>query len=85
MQNEGVYTVKLTIRNYLEQHNASAYRLWKASGLPKNTAYALASGKTTRIDLDTLGKVVFGLEQITGKTITPNDVLEVIRDATQSS
>ena len=81
MHNMEVYTVKLTIRTYLEQHNATAYRLWKASGLPKNTAYALASGKTTRIDLDTLGKVVYGLEQITGQKITPNDLLEVIRDA----
>lgn len=79
MQNAEVYTVKLTIRRFLEQHNASAYKLWKASGLPKNTAYALASGKTTRIDLDTLGKVVYGLEQITGHPITPNDVFEVVR------
>lgn len=73
--------MKLRIREYLETHGKSAYALWKVSGLPRNTVYALAQGKSLRLDLETLGKLLYGLEQLTGRKVTPNDVLEVVRDA----
>ena len=72
--------MKLRVREYLETHGKSAYALWKASGLPRNTVYALSQGKAVRLDLETLGKVLYGLERLTGRTVTPNDLLEVIRD-----
>jgi DNA-binding Xre family transcriptional regulator len=76
-----VYTVKLKVKNYLETHQKTAYALWKASGLPRNTVYSLSQGKATRLDLETMGKLLFGLEKLTGQTVTPNDLLEVVRDA----
>ncbi len=73
--------MKLQVKAYLETHGKSAYSLWKASGLPRNTVYSISQGKATRIDLDTLGKLLYGLEKLTGKKVTPNDLLEVVRDA----
>ena len=59
----------------------SAYSLWKASGLPRNTVYSISQGKAARVDLDTMGKLLYGLEKLTGETVEPNDLFEVIRDA----
>jgi DNA-binding Xre family transcriptional regulator len=77
-----VFTVKLKVKQILDSNHKSAYALWKASGLPRNTVYALTQGKTARLDLETLGRVLWGLERITGQYLTPNDLLEVSRDAT---
>jgi DNA-binding Xre family transcriptional regulator len=80
-KNPEVYTVKLKVKEYLDTHQKSAYALWKASGLPRNTVYSLSQGKAMRLDLETLGKLLYGLEQLTGETVTPNDLLEVVRHA----
>jgi DNA-binding Xre family transcriptional regulator len=77
-----VYQVKLRIKAYLEQRNMSAYALWKASGLPRNTVYSISQGKALRVDLETMGKLLFGLEKLTGETVEPNDLFEVVRNAT---
>jgi DNA-binding Xre family transcriptional regulator len=76
-----VFKVKLRVKAYLEQRNLSAYALWKVSGLPRNTVYSISQGKALRVDLDTMGKLMYGLEKLTGETVTPNDLFEVIRDA----
>jgi hypothetical protein len=81
-ENSEVYKVKLKVKDYLETHQKSAYALWKASGLPRNTVYSLSQGKALRLDLETMGKLLFGLEALTGETVTPNDLFEVVRDGT---
>ena len=76
-----VYKVTLNLKQVLDQHGFSAYALWRASGLPRNTVYSLTQGKAQRLDLNTLASVIYGLEELTGKHFTPNDLLEVQRDA----
>ena len=78
--NQEVYPVKWKIRQLLEQHNITPYRLWKDSGLARQTVYTLAHDKGDRVDLGTLGTVLFTLEKLTGKTVQLDDLLEVVRD-----
>jgi hypothetical protein len=46
----------------------------------RGTVYGLASGEVQRVDLETLSGVLGGLAEITGKPVTPNDLLEVIEE-----
>jgi DNA-binding Xre family transcriptional regulator len=72
--------IRLNINSYLEQQNITAYRLIKESGLAPNTVYTLARTPAKRIDLDTLESIVKALTRLTGKPVTPNDLLEVIEE-----
>ena len=72
--------MKWKIRQLLEKHNITPYRLWKESGLAQKTIYTLSHDKGERADLGTLGTLVSTLEKLTGQTVTPNDLLEVVRD-----
>lgn len=74
-------SVKWKVKEILEQHEKTPYALWKASGVSRTTLYAITGGKMDGLHFDTLDKLIRGLEKLTGKTITPNDLLEVVRDA----
>lgn len=67
------------VKEFLEQNGKTTYALWKASGLSRTTAYAIAQGDMKGVEFDTLGKLLNGLEQITGKQVNLDDILEVIR------
>ena len=73
--------MKWKVKEILEQHEKTPYALWKASGVSRTTLYAITGGKMDGLHFDTLDKLIRGLEKLTGKTITPNDLLEVVRDA----
>ena len=79
-QNRKVSTVKWRIKAFLTEHNITPYRVWKESGLAQKTVYTLAHDRGDRADLGTLGALVDALERLTGKPVTPNDLLEVVRD-----
>lgn len=72
--------VRWNVATFLEQHEITAYKLIKASGLHQNTVYALARGEYKAINLDTLAAVVRGLESLTGQTVSVSDLLEVVRE-----
>lgn len=73
--------MKWKLRAYLDAHKLTPYRLWKESGLARQTVYTLAHDKGDRVDLATLGTVLHTLEKLTGKRVELPDVLEVVRDA----
>lgn len=64
------------LREYLDQHEVSAYALTKAADLAPNTVYALARGDQGRVDLVVLDKVIGALEQLTGQRVSVGDLLE---------
>jgi hypothetical protein len=75
--------VRVSLDRYLQQNNLTAYRLSKevAGKAAQGSVYALARGnKVKRVDLETLSEVMQALSRLTGKPITPNDLLEVIEE-----
>jgi DNA-binding Xre family transcriptional regulator len=81
MPETGGMTVKWKVKEFLEQHGKTPYALWKASGLSRNQTYAICNGQQDGLRFDGLSKLIFGLEKLSGDIVTPNDVLEVVRDA----
>lgn len=73
--------VRWKLRDYLDKHKITPYRLWVDSGLARQTVYTLAQNKGDRVDLNTLGTVITTLEKLTHKRVNLDDVLEVVRDA----
>lgn len=75
-----VKEVRFVVGAKLKKHRISVYRLSKTSGISLGTAYALANGTLSGVAFETLDRVRNALESLTGKTFTPNDLLEVVRD-----
>ena len=80
-KNRKVTKVKWKIREYLEKHGKSPYALWKASGLSRTAVYDICNDKQEGLRFEAMGRIVEALEKLTGETVTPNDLLEVVRDA----
>ncbi len=68
--------MKWTLKNYLIQHDLTAYQLAKVTGLSVNTIYPLARGEAKGIQLETLQTVLDALDTLTGKQVSLADVLE---------
>ena len=79
LENRGM-TVRWKVKDYLDAAGKTPYALWKASGLSRNQTYAICNGEQDGLRFDGLSKLILGLEKLTGQTVTPNDVLEVLRD-----
>ncbi len=65
------WTLAETLRKYSKKPPALA----RASSLSKNTVYDIVNGKTKAVTLETLDKLLSGLEEITGAPMTVRDVL----------
>ena len=72
------------LKNILEAQNISVYSLARAMG---NQTHAIKLYRITnadpakrprRVDFDTLEQIIPALETLTGKPVTPNDLLEVM-------
>lgn len=72
-------TVRWKIRAFLDANNITPYRLWKDSGLARQTVYTLAHDKGDRVDLGTLAAVLSTLGTLVNRPVEISDVLEVIR------
>ncbi len=68
--------IKWTLKNYLETHDLSAYKLVQTAKVSPTTVYALARGDHERVSLEVLDKVLAGLERLTGTPASLTDVLE---------
>jgi DNA-binding Xre family transcriptional regulator len=72
-------TVKWKLRQYLDAHGKTPYALWKASGLSRTAVYDICNDKQDGLRFEAMGKIMAALETLTGRAVTPNDLLEVIR------
>lgn len=72
--------VKWKLKEYLEGQNLSVYQLWKATGLSKTGTYKIVNNQVKGLEFDALGRIISALEKLTGRTVEPNDVLEVVRN-----
>ena len=67
------------VKEFLDQHDKTPYALWKASGLARNTVYAIAQNNKDGLEFETMSKLMDGLEKLIGKRVELGDVLEVVR------
>lgn len=73
--------LKWKLNNLLEREHVTVYalnqRLAEAGhSVSRTTLYRLASEQPERIDLEVAGRVLWGLEQLTGKHYDVSDLLE---------
>ncbi len=67
--------IRWTLKNYLQEHDLSAYRLVQTAEVSPTTIYALARGTHERVSLEVLDKVLAALERLTGKPVEISDLL----------
>jgi DNA-binding Xre family transcriptional regulator len=60
----------------LRRHRQSPIALVRASGLTKTTVYNIVNAKAQAIEVETLDKLVAGLEKLTGRSMSVADVIE---------
>ena len=68
-------TLRLRLREYLNERGLSAYALIQASGLAPNTVYAIARDSSGNARLDTLAGILTGLRRLTGAHVALSDIL----------
>jgi DNA-binding Xre family transcriptional regulator len=71
-----MYTAQWKLADILRRHRKSALALARASGLTKTTVYNILHNKSKAVELDTLGKLLAGLESLTGERMSFDDLLE---------
>jgi DNA-binding Xre family transcriptional regulator len=73
--------VQWKLKPYLEQTSVTPHKLALEAGISPPNLYTLIRGEGAKnVSRDTLGKIIGALRRLTGKPVTPNDLLEVIEE-----
>lgn len=64
------------IEPLLRQHRKTPLALAEASGLSKTTVYSIVNNKAKAIELQTLDKLMAGLERLLGRPVRFDEILE---------
>lgn len=64
-----------TLKQTLEHYGITRYALQKKSGVSMNAVRAMYDGKTARVDLPLVERLVTALSELTGHPMTVSDVL----------
>ena len=72
--------IRWRLNDILQANNLTAYKLEQAvrGNVSRNTIYRWAKETPQLLDLAALPHVMEALERLTGKVVTPNDLLEVL-------
>ena len=73
--------VRWKVREFLEEHNLTPYRLMVSSGLAKGTVYRLVNDNSTGISPETLNSILSALTELTGQPVGITEVLEFTPDS----
>lgn len=68
--------VSWKLKEFLEGHKLTPYRLIKESGIPQGTVYRLVNGDTRSLNADILDLTLEALRALTGGPVEIQDVLE---------
>jgi DNA-binding Xre family transcriptional regulator len=69
-------TTQWKLEGTLRHYGKTPMSLARASGLTKTTIYSMVNGSSQAVQLETLDKLLSGLEKLTGKPMRVSDVLE---------
>jgi DNA-binding Xre family transcriptional regulator len=64
------------LKECLDRHDITPYRLAKESGLALSTVYSLTNTQPERLDMNSLDAIMGTLEKITGRPVALTDLLE---------
>ena len=67
------------MKEFLVQHQITAYKLKKTADIGQGTVYRLAKNEADGVELDTLDAVLTALCQLSGKNVQLSDILEFRR------
>jgi DNA-binding Xre family transcriptional regulator len=70
--------IRWKLKEVLEEHGITPYRLMVDSGIANSTIYRLTNNKTDGVQGPVLDKILNSLCKLTGKSIGVGDVLEHI-------
>ena len=76
-----VMPIHWKVGEILASHNITGYQFWKASGLPKRSAYRVVNGDARNVNADTLDATVRALRSLTKKPLNVADLLEYQEEA----
>lgn len=76
-----IVPVRWKVKQYLEAHNLTPYRLMKESGLAQGTVYRLVNGDTQNLNASTLDATIKALRTLTDEPVDIPDVLEYREEA----
>jgi DNA-binding Xre family transcriptional regulator len=68
--------ISFNLEPLLRQHGKNPSALVEASGLSKTTVYNIVNNKAKAVELETLEKLLTGLEKLTGQPLSFNDLFE---------
>lgn len=69
-------TTQFKLEFLLRQHRTNPLALAEASGLSKTTVYNIVNNKAKAIELQTLDKLMAGLERLLGRPVRFDEILE---------
>ncbi|PTL37412.1 helix-turn-helix domain-containing protein [Alkalicoccus saliphilus] len=67
--------IKFNLHSLLKQHNYSQHEFSEISKVRPNTINDMCNNKTKRIELETLNKIMKGLQIITKKEVSIEDLI----------
>jgi len=73
--------VRWKIKEFLEAHSITPYRLMKDTGLSQGTVYRLANNDFNSVNAEIIDAVVKALRKLTGKPVDVSDLLEYQEEA----
>jgi DNA-binding Xre family transcriptional regulator len=73
--------IRWKLKEVLEEHSITPYRLMVDSGIANSTIYRLTNNKTDGVQGAVLDKILNSLCKLTGKRIGVGDVLEHVPPA----
>ncbi|WP_241674625.1 helix-turn-helix domain-containing protein [Paenibacillus luteus] len=72
--------IRIKLEETLELHKITKNALAREAKVRPNLIYDMCEGKTRRVDLDTLSKIIDTLSQLTGEALAITNILEYTRD-----
>lgn len=72
--------LKVTLRQFLEQHDLTAYQLAKEASMAEQTVYSIVRGHR-QPSADSLNGILNALSRLTKRTVAVGEIYEFVPDA----
>lgn len=77
--------IRFKLAEILEEYQINQYQLSRAADVRPNTIGDMCKNKSRRIEIVTLEKILFALNQLTNRSISLADLMEYVPDETKKT